>query len=81
MQHEHSVKNFFHGLLPFIVVGMGVALAIVLIKLLLEVAFWGIIIGLVLYAGVWLKEKIFPNHSSQPRGRVIEGESGDRGKE
>lgn len=63
-------------LLPYLYIGIAVALLIGFLIILSYVFIWGVLIGVVLYLGMLIKERFFSgnqniNHKKR-KGRVIE---------
>lgn len=71
MKHE----SIFEKVMPYITVGIFIALAIVGIILLSYLLIWGAIIGLVIYAIAYVKERFFPSKKPvkhEQKGRTID---------
>lgn len=72
-----SLQRFINRLLPFIMLGVGIALAVVVFIFLLHVLMWGLLLGLVIYAVSAIKKRFFSKgiptpHHKPTTGRIIE---------
>jgi hypothetical protein len=71
------MNNFFQRLaanfIPFVMIGIAIALMIGLFIMFSYVLLWGLLIGIVLCLTASIKEYFFPNKNSITlRGRIIE---------
>ncbi|WBV65350.1 hypothetical protein PGH44_12690 [Legionella pneumophila] len=58
-----KVQKLIENIVPFIVIGVGIAIVIALLFMFFYVAIWGVIIGGILWLGALAKEYFFPaNH-------------------
>ena len=68
-----KMQKIFENLIPFIVVGVAIALFIGLLCMFFYVAIWGLVIGGVLWLAAMAKQYLFPNKpANTEQGRVIE---------
>lgn len=68
-----KVQKLIENIVPFIVIGVAIALFIALLFMFFYVAIWGIIIGGILWLGALAKEYFFPSKPNQKeQGRIIE---------
>ncbi|KTD64660.1 hypothetical protein [Legionella spiritensis] len=73
-----NLKKMFENLIPFLLLGIAVALLVGLFIMFSYVLIWGIIIGGILWAVSIVKEYVFPSKSKKnTQGRVIEHEDND----
>lgn len=78
-------NRFLDNVVPFIVFGIVLVIAISLIILFFYLFLWGVVIGFILWVIMAVKEKFFPSAGSSgsskveifytERGRVIEGDT------
>lgn len=61
-------SSFLSSLLPFIFLGIGIALCVIMLILLAYVVVWGLLIAIVLWLAFIIKNKFFP---AKPRKRGI----------
>jgi len=73
------VKNqrisFIDSLVPFLIIGISIAVFVALMVLLSYVILWGLLIGGILWIVLFIKEKLFPSKKPQTeekKGRVID---------
>lgn len=63
-------------ILPYLYIGIAIAIMIGLLIVLSYVFIWGILIGAILYIGALIKERFFSNNAalkkSKHKGRVID---------
>lgn len=63
-------------ILPYIILGITIALLILALVVLSYVIFWGILLGLLIYGIAWVKNKFFTPKSQslneETSGRIIE---------
>ena len=68
-----KLDKFLENIIPYIVVGIGIALIIALLFMFFYIAIWGIVIGAVLWIAALVKQHFFPgNSANSEQGRVIE---------
>ena len=68
-----DIKKILESLVPFIVVGVAIALCIGLLFMFFSIAIWGLIIGGVLWLAALAKQYLFPSVSDKKDdGRIIE---------
>lgn len=67
-------QKIIENLIPFAVIGVAIALFITLLFMFFYVAIWGLIIGGILWAGMMVKEYLFPGKKPEQKeqGRIIE---------
>lgn len=67
MNKKISEGKFVEAILPYLILGISIAVAVSLIVIFFYLFMWGVIIGFVLWAIMVIKEKFFPtadkNHS------------------
>lgn len=59
-----DIKKILESLIPFLVVGVAIALCIGLLFMFFSVAVWGLLIGGVLWLGALAKQYLFPGYVS-----------------
>ena len=74
---KNTIKRLIDAILPFILLGVAVAIFIALFVFFSVILFWGLVIGTVIYLVSVIKNKFFPNksrrqQSQQHAGRIIE---------
>ncbi|KTD28028.1 MULTISPECIES: hypothetical protein [Legionella] len=71
-----KLERLFENLVPFLLLGIAVALVIGLFIMFSYVLMWGFLIGLVMWAIYSVKNLLFPRQASTPpvkrKGRIIE---------
>ncbi|MCL9685273.1 hypothetical protein [Legionella maioricensis] len=69
-----KLQKFFENLLPFVLVGVAIALVIGLLFMFFYIAVWGLIIGGILWLIALIKQYLFPDKTikNEEEGRVIE---------
>jgi 5-bromo-4-chloroindolyl phosphate hydrolysis protein len=68
-----KLQTAFQNLIPFILIGVVIALFIGLLFMFFYIAVWGLIIGGVLWIAALVKQYLFPSKSvDKEQGRVIE---------
>ncbi|HRD68822.1 MAG: hypothetical protein Q8M40_04195 [Legionella sp.] len=70
-----DIKKILESLIPFLVVGVAIALCIGLLFMFFSVAVWGLLIGGVLWLGALAKQYLFPGTQAvekKSNGRIIE---------
>ena len=73
-----KVKHIFEQLIPFIVLGISIALFIGLFIMLSYVLIWGIILGSIIWLGFVIKNLLFPSSpASKNEGRIIDHKDKD----
>jgi hypothetical protein len=66
-------KKILDSLLPYVLIGVGIAIAVGLLFMFFSIAIWGIVIGGVLWIGAMVKQYFFPAPSQKDdAGRIIE---------
>lgn len=68
-------KKILDSLLPFVIIGFGIALCIGLLFMFFSVAIWGVLIGGILWLATIAKNYFFPSEqkmTSIDEGRIIE---------
>lgn len=65
MSKKNLEGKFIETIIPYLVFGISIAVVVSLIVLFFYLFMWGVIIGLVLWAIMAVKEKIFPSPKSQ----------------
>lgn len=66
-------EKIIENIVPFIVVGVGIAIVIGLLFMFFYVAIWGVVIGAILYLVALAKQYFFPGESAKKeQGRIIE---------
>lgn len=75
---KKTVQQIFEPLVPFIILGVAIALIIGLLIMLSYVLVWGIVLGGILWLAVIVKNLLFPPHTADKNeGRVIEHDKPD----
>lgn len=72
---SEKLQKIFENLIPFILIGVAIALFIGLLFMFFYIAVWGIIIGGVLWLIALVKQYLFPDDTvktEESSGRVIE---------
>lgn len=68
-----KMQKIVENLIPFVMIGVGIALFIGLLFMFFYVAIWGLVIGGVLWLATLAKQYLFPDKSAtKAEGRVIE---------
>lgn len=70
-----NIKRLFENLIPFILLGVAIALVIGLFIMLSYVLVWGLIIGGIMWLGSFIYGYLFPDKTKLPpssEGRIIE---------
>ncbi|GGI88819.1 hypothetical protein [Legionella impletisoli] len=76
---DKKFQNILEQLIPFIILGIGIALAIGLLIMFSYVLVWGIVIGGVIWLVYFVKSYFFPDKAaSKKNGRIIEHDDKDR---
>ncbi|WP_133130410.1 hypothetical protein [Legionella yabuuchiae] len=76
---DKKLQNILEQLIPFIILGIGIALAIGLLIMFSYVLVWGIVIGGIIWLVYFVKSYFFPSHSPKKKnGRIIEHNDKDR---
>lgn len=83
-----SKNTIFDSIVPFIILGISIAVFVALIVLLSYVFIWGLVIGGILWLVAFVKEQLFPrnkkrnqvddNNESKSKGRIIEYDEIDK---
>jgi hypothetical protein len=63
-------QELFDQAIPYLIAGVGIALLVGLFILFSHLIFWGVIIGLLLWASVWLRQAFFSTKNT--KGSIIE---------
>ncbi len=72
------MKNSFSAILdrfiPYLIMGVAIALAFAILIMLFHVIIWGALIGIVIFVIMFIKQKFFPSKPSKDAksGRIIE---------
>lgn len=79
---NEKLKQALENIIPFLVLGIAIALAVGFFILFSYVLFWGLIVGAVLWALSFVKNLFFPhtkasNPPTKRKGRVIEHDDRD----
>ena len=71
------LQRFFETIVPFLVIGLLIAVTVAIAIMMFYVLLWGVAIGLIIYAAAWVKNKVCPAKQPPPEthGRVIEHDS------
>lgn len=70
---SNKLQEIFEQLIPFILLGIAIALVIGLFIMLSYVLLYGIILGAIIWGGVMLKNYLFPaNIDEKNEGRIID---------
>ena len=72
-----SFKQLFEPLVPFILLGIAIALFIGIFIMLSYVLVWGIVLGAIIWLAVMLKNYLFPSNTTESKGRVINHDDKD----
>ena len=67
--------SFIDSLVPFLIIGVSIAVFVALMVLLSYVILWGLLIGGILWVVLFIKEKLFPSKKPRPeekKGRIID---------
>ena len=68
-----KIKELFEQLVPFIVLGVAIALIIGLFIMVSYVLIWGLVLGGIIWIGMVVKNFLFPSETTEKKeGRVIE---------
>ena len=73
-----DIKKILESLVPFIVIGVAIALCVGLLFMFFSLAMWGLIIGGILWLATLAKQYLFPSKSTtnntptKNEGRIIE---------
>lgn len=68
-----KLEKIIENLLPFVIVGVAIALFIGLLFMFFYIAVWGLVIGGVLWLATLVKQYLFPSNApKKEEGRVIE---------
>ena len=73
-----DIKKILESFVPFVVIGVAIALCIGLLFMFFSIAMWGLIIGGILWLATLAKQYFFPSKSSttsttvKEEGRIIE---------
>lgn len=67
------MKNFLEKLTPYLIAGISIVLFIAMLIVLSYVLIWGLVIGLIMFAFVYIKQRFFPSKKPKPTtGRIID---------
>lgn len=73
-----SLTQIFAPLLPFIILGIAIALFIGLFIMLSYVLVWGIVLGGIFWLVAMIKNYLFPSYPADKKdGRIIEHDNND----
>lgn len=69
-----KLKKIIENIIPFIVIGVGIAIFIGLLFMFFYLVIWGVLIGGVLWIAAMAKEYFFPSNKpvQKEQGRIIE---------
>lgn len=68
-----TVQEIVEQFVPYVIIGVGIALVVGLFIVLSHVFLWGLVLGAILWIGITIKNYILPSASSaNKKGRVIE---------
>ncbi len=68
-----DIKKILDSLVPFMVIGIAIALCIGLLLMFFSVALWGLLIGGLLWLAALAKQYFFPSElPKKEEGRIIE---------
>jgi hypothetical protein len=68
-----DIKKILDSLIPFICVGVAIAIVIGLLSMFFSIAIWGLLIGGILWLVALAKQHFFPDNTVKPEeGRIIE---------
>ena len=74
---NNKIQQIFEQLVPFVVLGVSIALIIGLFIMLSYVLFWGILFGTGIWVAVKIKNYLFPSPLPKQKGRIIEHDRKD----
>lgn len=70
---NNKLKAIFEQLIPFLLIGIAIALIIGLFIMLSYVLLWGFVLGAIIWAGFSIKNYLFPAHPTEKNeGRIID---------
>ncbi len=74
---ENMQPTLGQKIMPFLILGISLAVLVVAVIFIFYVVVWGLVIGLILFGVAWVKEKFFPQKASvnvakESFGRTIE---------
>ncbi|MBS0358828.1 MAG: hypothetical protein JSS53_06145 [Proteobacteria bacterium] len=70
---SRRLETFFENIMPFVIIGVSIALSILAIIVFAYVFIWGLIIGLLLFSVAYIKERFFTKHKPHEKtARIIE---------
>ena len=69
-----DIKKILESLVPFIVIGLAIAVCVALLFMFFSIAIWGVLIGGILWIGAIVKQYLFPSTPAPKKeeGRIIE---------
>jgi hypothetical protein len=68
-----DIKKILESLIPFVLIGVAIAICIALLFMFFSIAIWGLLIGGVLWLAALAKQYLFPSTPvSKEDGRIIE---------
>lgn len=68
---NEKLEKIIENIIPFIVIGIGIAIFIGLLFMFFYVVIWGVLIGAVLWMAALAKQYFFPS-KAKTQGRIIE---------
>ncbi len=71
MKENKFDKKSLPSILPFLLLGIGIAILVSLIVMFFYLFMWGVIIGFILWAIMTLKEKFFPTAKGQDSNHKV----------
>jgi hypothetical protein len=70
---KNRLNYFFHALVPFLIIGITIAMLLGLLIMFSYLLVWGILIGGMLWLASIIKNFLFPKKAiSESEGRIIE---------
>ncbi len=72
-----TFKKLAEQSIPYIIIGMVIALAIGLLIMLSRIFIWGLILGAIIWFAVFIKNYLFPTPPDEKTGRIIEHDKKD----
>ena len=71
---KNTFSEIIDRFIPYLIMGVAIALAFVILMMLFHVIIWGAVIGLVIFIIMFIKQKLFgSNKPEDPKsGRTIE---------
>jgi hypothetical protein len=69
-----DIKKILESLVPFVFIGVAIALCIGLLFMFFSIAVWGLIIGGILWLASLAKQFFFPSTAATPGSSVVKEE-------